>query len=403
MYPCCNRYLAAVVCVAMPNSTGLSRDGTLRLFQEACAAGDVSGARRALRRQPHLAQDWKALMDACFVGDAAIVGLLLEADADANQRSPNSYRHLPLVRATEWKRTSAKHDGHCRVVELLLQHGADPSLPGGLYPWRPVSHAAMCGHPGLTQLLGQPAESREGAELHVAAMLLEEVRTKKLCESRDPNGLDESGHAPLHGLAASGMHEPLGSELAVRVAQWLLSAGASIDPIHPHPLRTEQPTTPLWWAIAWRNHLPLARCLLEHGANPSSAVHAAATEGHADALALLLAHGADINHRLDGQTPLQQMICFKRPRLLGPILEAGADPNAVDPDGCTTLHLAVRAGLRTEALAMLLRHDADPSLLNRDGQTPRDMALALRRTDAAALFGAPPRRQTRRAARTPIA
>ncbi len=55
------------------------------------------------------------------------------------------------------------------------------------------------------------------------------------------------------------------------------------------------------------------------------------------------------------------------------LIEAGADPNAVDMDGVTPLHRAVRTRC-AEAVRTLLAHGADPGRKNKSGSTPVKLA-----------------------------
>jgi ankyrin repeat protein len=57
------------------------------------------------------------------------------------------------------------------------------------------------------------------------------------------------------------------------------------------------------------------------------------------------------------------------------LIEAGADPNALDKSGVAPLHRAVRTRC-TGAVRALLAGGADPRLRNRSGATPRDLASA---------------------------
>jgi ankyrin repeat protein len=59
------------------------------------------------------------------------------------------------------------------------------------------------------------------------------------------------------------------------------------------------------------------------------------------------------------------------------LIEAGADPNAVDMDGVSPLHRAVRTR-SAEAVRTLLAHGADPARKNKSGSTP--MVLVIHNT-----------------------
>ena len=60
-------------------------------------------------------------------------------------------------------------------------------------------------------------------------------------------------------------------------------------------------------------------------------------------------------------------------RLAGPLLQAGADPNAADPQGWTALHFAADHGDHKLA-ALLLRHGADSTALTQAGLSPAALA-----------------------------
>jgi len=52
------------------------------------------------------------------------------------------------------------------------------------------------------------------------------------------------------------------------------------------------------------------------------------------------------------------------------LLQHGADPNAQDINGDTPLHIVARMNGSTEIIVRLLRHEADPTLLNKRGVSP---------------------------------
>src|SRR5438477_13191311 len=56
------------------------------------------------------------------------------------------------------------------------------------------------------------------------------------------------------------------------------------------------------------------------------------------------------------------------------LVEAGADPNALDKSGVAALHRAVRTR-SSEAVLALIEHGADPRLMNKSGSTPLHLAV----------------------------
>ena len=105
---------------------------------------------------------------------------------------------------------------------------------------------------------------------------------------------------------------------------------------------------------------------------------------------VLLEAGADPNAPdPDGNTPLHLAVVSERnhslPAIRG-LLEAGADPNVFDPDGNTPLHLAVlkeeEGELAGPIIAALLAAAADVHAHDAEGRTPWDLALERGKSDA---------------------
>src|SRR5688572_16370123 len=169
------------------------------------------------------------------------------------------------------------------------------------------------------------------------------------------NGAGRLGETPLHLCARTGKPE------AVKV---LLSHGAAIDTIE-----NWRGQTPLMWAAA---------------------------EGHAAAMRLLIEAGADVNARSSiivwerqrteeprdkwmppgGLTPLLFAARDGRVDSARVLLDAGADPNIVDPDRHNALVLALING-HVDVAATLIRAGADVNMEDKVGQTALYAAVDL--------------------------
>ena len=122
--------------------------------------------------------------------------------------------------------------------------------------------------------------------------------------------------------------------------------------------------------------------LLTQGTNPNvrgfkglTAVHAAAGGCAKQNLEVILKHGGDATVRdTDGNTPLHhaagaigvEMVCAPSTRLL---VQHDAPVNQANQDGNTALHLAAK-GSNEDRLAVLLDAGANPRAINGDGLTP---------------------------------
>jgi ankyrin repeat protein len=79
-------------------------------------------------------------------------------------------------------------------------------------------------------------------------------------------------------------------------------------------------------------------------------LHVAATEGHAEVVALLLDNGADVDAKNDyGVTPLYLAAAWGHVEVVSPLLAAGADKTIEEQNGETPLEAATRKGHKAAA------------------------------------------------------
>ncbi len=131
---------------------------------------------------------------------------------------------------------------------------------------------------------------------------------------------------------------------------------------------------------------PIVRILLDAGApiNPPGffpPLEEAARSGNLNILKMVIARGADVNHR-DGRgaTYLASFSYFE-PEAMKILLEAGADPNSRDRDGQTALMHAAYFGYES-SVRILLQHKADVNLTDPTGRTALMQAAAGKYIDA---------------------
>lgn len=116
---------------------------------------------------------------------------------------------------------------------------------------------------------------------------------------------------------------------------------------------------------------------------------AAADAGHAEAVRMLLAAGADPDAMAgtDGggyqmtmslQRPLHFAAGAGHAEVVALLLDAGADPNPTDAQGMTGSPLAAAVyGAHPETVRLLLAHGADASALDEEGRTTAELAAEL--------------------------
>lgn len=159
-------------------------------------------------------------------------------------------------------------------------------------------------------------------------------------------------------------------------------------------------------------------CLFVAGCGPS--IHNAVAKNDIETVKALLAEDkgyCDARDRI-GKTPMHFAITFARPEILGELLAAGCDVNAVDDTGMTPLHVAAfidlpgaapvlfGAGAQIEAkdefgdtplhtaamrgatrmVELLIGAGADTAAKNAKGKTPKELAEQYGQSATAALL-----------------
>jgi ankyrin repeat protein len=133
----------------------LAADMELTVF-EAAALGRTDRVRELVDQDPDLANasgddGFHPLGLACFFGHVDAARLLLERGADVNALSRNEHIQTAAIHAaaaSEGKGESTRYE----LVELALDHGADPNLPQG-GGFRAIDAARQNGDNQVEQLL----------------------------------------------------------------------------------------------------------------------------------------------------------------------------------------------------------------------------------------------------------
>jgi hypothetical protein len=168
----------------------------------------------------------------------------------------------------------------------------------------------------------------------------------------------------------------LGAAAAVRTAGVLLDAGLDIDQEAFH--EGSWKATPLWYAVARGENLPLVRYLLGRGADPNHCLWAAAFRDDVAAIELLVRSGAEIDPVAEGDTPFLHAVRWSRFRAARALLEHGADVNFRNERRMTALHYVLKKGSDLRHLRMLIERGARGDLRNGDGVTAAEILMRRR-------------------------
>ena len=279
---------------------------------------ESAGARQE-RLYTSLSED-AALVKASRLGDVDKVRDLIKNGTKVNSRLDNGVSAL----------LAASLENQLEVAHVLIEHGADVNdVPIGLRKWA----LSASGIPSTDKELFQSASRGDTALLASVRRNNIELTKLLLSAGADPTLNNHEGEAPIF-LAAS-----VGS---ASIIQALLDKG-----VDPNTLETEKLT------VSMTNTLQVM------GRN--TPLVTAAQNGHMSAVKVLLAEGADVNHKgFLNKTPLLWASERGYTTVVELLLAEAADPNINDVEGLTPLMVAARSG-NTPIVEMLLKRDADPN------------------------------------------
>lgn len=285
---------------------------------------------------------YTALQLAVIQRNLDIMSQLLDAGADPGTRSIPSSTSTPLHEACE--------RNYREIVDVLLTRGADINLVDS---WSSTSLQSACykGHYGLAEHLIQ-----EGARTDIAS-------------SESESELD----ALIHNITGQVSRQFANSESDKRSNLTSTRALA-------------------WMEAQQRSAIPLVKLLLKGGAGRIwnkknwKTLHAAASIGLGDIVALLLDHEFSVNCRgRKNRTALHTAAYEGHLDTVKLLLDRGANINAVDSDQGTCLHSASK-GNRVGVISELLNRHACIEALDESGRSPLHTACYEGCTDAAKLL-----------------
>jgi uncharacterized protein len=165
---------------------------------------------------------------------------------------------------------------------------------------------------------------------------------------------DPKGRTALHIACAVKPGGTLGEPNGIDTVSVLLEAGADLERAVPMPEdEGEFRATPLWYAVARGENLPLVRLLLRRGADASYSLWAAVWRDDPVLCRELLNSHPRLNLSAHGETPIFYSARLKRLKTLDLLIAAGADPTVPDARGRDAVTIARARRLPKEIIDRL--------------------------------------------------
>jgi ankyrin repeat protein len=298
----------------------------------AAVLGDYQYVRQTLTRDPSLSNfedtsHSRPISAAAQRNEIQMVKLLLDHGADPSLPEAGS----PLGQAL-W---TAVYQRQTEMARLLLEHGANPNTA-------PESSGSALLHarhdPELRRLLLQYGAEEKSGDLHQLQLLIGDgklAEVERLLQEAHALDLQDSafwGEGILCG-PAKGADRPM--------LELLIRHGARV------------PDVSKWGRYYYFKHYDIAAFLMDNGMNPNhmnwhhvTLLHDMAQEGDIPKARLLLDHGADID-AVDEEyrsTPLGLASRWGRREMVAFLLERGADPDRSGAPWATPLAWAKKKG-----------------------------------------------------------
>lgn len=272
-----------------------------------------------------------------------------EAEAAAADQQGRLRGEVRSKRLTEWASIAIVLVAILGLFHLLMAPDPKAALLAWDQPFTPKPEMAA-----------PPALSTGGTPLHRAAALGDVAQIRKSAsEDLMIDAVNHSGETPLHVAATSGQ---------VEVVRLLVERGADVNA----RTREGREETPMMRA-AWNGHPDVLEALLKSGAGIE-------VEGRDGVRALMFAAAGGPHRELNRHVECIQLLS-----------EAGASLDARDSGGNTALHIAALRG-RGKLVSTLIASGARAELTNRDGKTPRDLAIESGYASVAEILRNAPRR-----------
>lgn len=339
-------------------------------FVRAAKADDLHAVKELTVTYPELKDNDRALVTSARYGHEDIVSFLVGDEPPVEVLSKALFAVVFPYRAVP------KSDRHPPLVTLLLGKINDEYKRSRLAR-RLVGAATQSGSRSLVDALIEHADQ----DVYTAAALgdLDTVHEWIKQNRRVVRYGDESGKTPLHYCASSalGRSDERVAQNLVNVAHLLLDWGADIEATCKPEGGSPFGLSPLECAVSHGDNPDLVSVLVNHGARDlENALWALLVHrrdpgaAQFESAGRLLNGGAAIDRPFNDRTILQDLAHHGSEDSLRWVIEHGADVNARTPDARTPLHFAADRDDGDAIVTALVEAGADPKALDEDGHPP---------------------------------
>ena len=335
----------------------------------AVKAQDLSKLTRALAKHRG-AIPAQAVVNAAGLAWLPGLKLLRKHGADLNASFKN-YRAIHALVQEDPHKGGASTASRLKCLEWLLGHGADPELMGAWPAARALVIAAFVGdhgYVGAIRAAGARLDIFTAAALGDAKAVARFLaKDSALATARDGGLLTA---LQCCGGSKLGRTDAKAAPGLLDCARQLVDAGADVNAV----TKSWGHDVTVSYFVIKAGQVDMLEFLLDHGADATVAVVAAAWDHREDILDRLLAHGANLTRAFDHKRPVLSELVrwgqFKQARML---LKKGASPNVPDDKGWTTMHQAASRG-NVKMWEDLLAAGGDVQIKDHEGVTAAQLA-----------------------------
>jgi ankyrin repeat protein len=271
----------------------------------------------------------------------------------------------------DWK-SSGKQDGESvrrRWVSLVYGEGyGDPRPRLAIQLLREWPNLTE-GYPYLSCAIGDEAALRKALEVDAGLLMR-------------PGG--PLNMTPLIAVTHSGMvRDASYADALMNCAKLLLDRGADPNQTWINPKFPESQLSALYGAAGRNHHVGMTKLLLDRGASPddNESLYHSVESSDLSCTRLLLEAGA----KVDGTNAVGRVLDYNRLDGLRMLLNQGGNVEGNTGCGLPIFH-AIRRGRSVEHVRMLLEAGADPVAVNSEGMTPYRFARFFGKPEIAAML-----------------